>query len=98
VVLPPPDGEQGEALVRSLLKTDGDRRTYEMTMVTAGGERITCENHVFDRGYSTSDDGTGFGLRIVEECAEDHGWSVRLIEGECGGARFEFTGVAPVDD
>jgi Signal transduction histidine kinase len=46
---------------------------------------------VFEAGYSTLDDGTGFGLQIVEQVAETHGWSVRLVEAEDGGARFEFT-------
>jgi len=48
---------------------------------------------VFDFGYSTGRDGTGFGLAIVEDIAEAHGWSVRATEGSDGGARFEITGV-----
>ena len=48
---------------------------------------------VFDAGYSTSRSGTGFGLRIVEQVADAHGWSVRVVESEAGGARFEITGV-----
>jgi len=48
---------------------------------------------VFDAGYSTSREGTGFGLRIVEQVATAHGWSVRIAEGRDGGARFEVTGV-----
>jgi signal transduction histidine kinase len=48
---------------------------------------------VFDRGYSTTDGGTGFGLRIVQQVAEAHGWTVSLTESEAGGARFEVTGV-----
>jgi signal transduction histidine kinase len=48
---------------------------------------------VFDVDYSTSDDGTGFGLRIVEQIAEAHGWTVEVTEGREGGARFEITGV-----
>ena len=47
---------------------------------------------VFDTGYTTGE-GTGFGLSIVEQVADAHGWSVRLVESEDGGARFEFTGV-----
>jgi signal transduction histidine kinase len=55
---------------------------------------------VFDFGYSTATDGTGFGLAIVEGIAEAHGWSVSLTESERGGARFEFEGVewATADD
>jgi PAS domain S-box-containing protein len=53
---------------------------------------------VFDVGYSTSEDGTGFGLSIVRRVAEAHGWDVCLTEGEAGGARFEVRGVEPVED
>ena len=51
------------------------------------GERET----VFDPGYSTAGDGAGFGLSIVEQVADAHGWDVTLHEGEAGGARFEIT-------
>ena len=46
---------------------------------------------VFERGYTTSRDGTGFGLAIVQEIAQAHGWAVELTESGAGGARFEFT-------
>lgn len=36
---------------------------------------------VSDVGYSTPGDGTGFGLAIVEEGPEAHGWDVRVTEG-----------------
>ncbi|MCL9812323.1 sensor histidine kinase, partial [Natranaeroarchaeum aerophilus] len=45
---------------------------------------------VFDRGYTTHEDGTGFGLRIVEVVANAHGWAVNLTDSESGGARFEI--------
>jgi signal transduction histidine kinase len=48
---------------------------------------------VFDRGMTTDEDGTGFGLAIVREIADAHGWSVRATESETGGARFEVVGV-----
>jgi PAS domain S-box-containing protein len=48
---------------------------------------------VFEAGYTTSRTGTGFGLAIVEEIADAHGWEVRVTEGASGGARFEITGV-----
>jgi signal transduction histidine kinase len=48
---------------------------------------------VFDVGYSSAGTGTGFGLAIVHEIAETHGWDVTLSESADGGARFEFTGV-----
>jgi signal transduction histidine kinase len=48
---------------------------------------------VFERGYTTAREGTGFGLSIVAEIAEAHGWEVRATESANGGARFEVTGV-----
>jgi PAS domain S-box-containing protein len=45
---------------------------------------------VFDHGFTTAADGTGFGLAIVERIANAHGWSVSVTEGRDGGARFEF--------
>ena len=49
---------------------------------------------VFEAGVTSDPDGTGFGLKIVAEVAEAHGWTVDLAEGEDGGTRFEFRGVA----
>jgi len=48
---------------------------------------------VFQSGYTTSEDGTGFGLTIVAEIADAHGWDVQVVESESGGARFEVRGV-----
>ena len=48
---------------------------------------------VFDAGYSTNENGTGFGLDIVREIADAHGWSITVTESETGGARFEMTGL-----
>jgi PAS domain S-box-containing protein len=48
---------------------------------------------VFESGYSTAEDGTGFGLSIVEETADAHGWDVTVTESDAGGARFEITGI-----
>jgi len=45
---------------------------------------------VFEPGYSSARDGTGFGLPIVKRIVEAHGWKLSLTEGTAGGARFEF--------
>ena len=62
------------------------------------GPGITADDreHVFELRYSTSEEGTGFGLNIVREIAEAHGWSVSLTEGTDGGARFAFGDVEAV--
>ncbi|CCQ36447.1 receiver/sensor box histidine kinase [Natronomonas moolapensis 8.8.11] len=57
------------------------------------GVAPAARDEIFGAGYSTSEDGTGFGLRIVERVAEAHGWAVRVVEGSDGGARFEITGI-----
>jgi signal transduction histidine kinase len=49
---------------------------------------------VFESGYTTAEDGTGFGLAIVAEIAAAHGWDVAVVESDAGGARFECRGVA----
>lgn len=50
-------------------------------------------DEVFKAGYSTSEEGTGFGLNIVKQIVEAHDWEIRLTDGSEGGARFEITGV-----
>lgn len=46
---------------------------------------------VLDFGYSTNEDGTGFGLAIVAEIVGAHKWTIDVTAGEDGGARFEIT-------
>ncbi|WP_134669992.1 hybrid sensor histidine kinase/response regulator [Halorussus marinus] len=50
-------------------------------------------SQIFETGYSTADEGTGFGMSIVEQVASAHGWRVNATEGDDGGARFEILGV-----
>jgi PAS domain S-box-containing protein len=49
----------------------------------------TIRDEIFDHGFSMASDGTGFGLAIVKEIAEAHGWAVDVTESADGGARFE---------
>ncbi|MES3161469.1 MAG: PAS domain-containing protein [Halorubrum sp.] len=37
---------------------------------------------VFDFGFTTSDAGTGYGLDIVQEVVESHGWTIRVVDPE----------------
>jgi len=48
---------------------------------------------VFEMGFSTAEDGTGFGLPIVAQVAEAHGWEAEVASGADGGARITVTGV-----
>ena len=53
---------------------------------------------VFEPGYSTSNVGIGFGLAVVRQLVEAHGWECEIAESEAGGARFEFRGMDVVED
>ncbi|MBP1954392.1 PAS domain S-box-containing protein [Halarchaeum rubridurum] len=52
---------------------------------------------VLETGYTTSNDGTGLGLKIVSEIADAHGWDLTIAESAAGGARFEIGGVDVTD-
>ncbi|WP_313690969.1 sensor histidine kinase [Halorarum halobium] len=55
------------------------------------GIRPDEREEIFERGYTTTEEGTGFGLAIVRDVADAHGWSVTVTESDAGGSRFEFT-------
>jgi signal transduction histidine kinase len=74
---------------------DGETQGFA---VDDDGVGIPVEDHerVFERGYTTSESGTGFGLAIVERLAAAHGWSVSLTASDRGGARIEIHGIETV--
>ncbi|SEO42990.1 PAS domain S-box-containing protein [Halorientalis persicus] len=49
---------------------------------------------VFESGFTTETDGTGFGLTIVREIAEAHGWAVSLVDSEVGSTTAVTDGTA----
>jgi signal transduction histidine kinase len=56
------------------------------------GQGIDADHELlFDYGYTTSAEGTGLGLRIVETMAQCHGWSVS-VDPDHDGARFVVEG------
>lgn len=61
------------------------------------GIPVDQRESVFEIGYSPGVGGTGFGLSIVAQLVEAHGWEIDLVEGTAGGARFEITGVETRD-
>jgi PAS domain S-box-containing protein len=50
-------------------------------------------DQIFDHGFTTAENGTGFGLAIVASIADAHGWDVEIPDAETG-ARFEFSRVS----
>jgi PAS domain S-box-containing protein len=72
--------------------------------VAVEGERLLVEDdgpgvapehreEIFEPGHTTSDDGTGFGLAIVQRIAAAHDWSVHVESSPLGGARFVVDGL-----
>ncbi|WP_336136432.1 ATP-binding protein [Natronomonas amylolytica] len=66
---------------------DGTRGFY----IEDDGAGIPAEvrEEVFEPGFSTTEQGTGFGLPIVREIVEAHGWTIHVTEADDSGARFE---------
>lgn len=92
-----------ENLVRNAVEHGGDDVTTTVGEIDGGfyvaddGEGIPADEreHVFEYGYSSQNEGTGFGLPIVQEIVKGHGWEIGVTESEAGGARFEITGLEP---
>lgn len=97
-----------ENLVRNAVEHGGSDVTVTIGDLNQGfyvaddGKGIppTIREQVFDAGYSAEAGGTGFGLNIVEQIADAHGWESDVMTSEDGGARFEITGVetTPADE
>ncbi|MFB6219089.1 MAG: PAS domain S-box protein, partial [Halobacteriaceae archaeon] len=95
-------GQVFENLFRNAVEHGGADVTVTVGALDDGfyveddGPGIPAEerDRVFEAGYSTADEGTGFGLNIVSEVVEAHGWTIEATEGTDGGARFEITGVS----
>jgi PAS domain S-box-containing protein len=83
-----------ENLLANSVEHGGDRvrvgPTAEGFHVADDGPGIDPEDRerAFEDGYTTAEAGTGFGLSIVAEIADAHGWSVTVEESREGGARF----------
>ena len=103
------DGDRLEQLLENLFRNAVEHNDPPVT-VTVGvdGDALYVEDdgsgvpemerdRIFEGGYSTSRDGTGFGLMIVEEIVSAHGWEIAVTDGDDDGARFELTGVEFAD-
>jgi len=51
---------------------------------------------VFESGYTSTEDGTEFGLTICKQIADAHGWDISVSDGHNGGTRVEISGVEVV--
>jgi PAS domain S-box-containing protein len=90
-----------ENLFRNAVEHGGDAVTVSIGELPDGfyieddGVGIPKEDRefVFEGGYSTISEGTGFGLSIAAEVVEGHGWEICVTDSSEGGARFEITNV-----
>jgi len=97
-----------ENLFRNAIEHGGDNVTVRVDTLADGtgfyvaddGPGIPPDEQetIFDHGYSTTTEGTGFGLAIVQQVVRAHGWSITVTESTDGGARFEIRGMTPIGD
>lgn len=58
---------------------------------TGPGISESRRDDIFEYGYTTAQDGTGYGLATVKEIVEAHGGEITVADRDGGGARFEIT-------
>lgn len=61
---------------------------------TGPGIPVADRNDVFETGYTTDPDGSGYGLGIVQNIVLNHSWDMQLGESPSGGLRVTITGVS----
>lgn len=89
-----------ENLYRNAIKHSETTVTIEVGDLTDGfyvaddGPGIPPDDReqVFEPGYTTETDGTGFGLSIVAQIADAHGWQIDITDSDSDGAQFEIRG------
>lgn len=90
-----------ENLLRNAVEHGGEDVTVTVGALDEGfyveddGPGIDDEDHekIFSAGYSTQENGVGFGLSIVKQIADAHDWEISVVERSGKGARFEISGV-----
>lgn len=85
----------GESVMISVGTLDSGTGFY----VENNGDSIPDEKkeEIFETGYTTNTQGTGFGLAIIKRIVHAHGWSIQATDAQDGGARFEITDVEVAD-
>jgi signal transduction histidine kinase len=91
-----------ENLFRNAIEHGGDDVTIRIGALDSNGFYLEDDGPgipeekrevVFDSGFTTNRDGTGFGLAIVKEITKAHDWTVTVTDSDEGGARFEVTSI-----
>jgi signal transduction histidine kinase len=89
-----------ENLFRNAIEHGGEDVTIRVGAIGEDGGFYVADNgpgippedrkQVFESGYTTADDGTGFGLAIIKEIVDAHGWIITITESADGGAQFDI--------
>lgn len=95
-----------ENLFRNSVEHAGDGVTVTVGATRDGfyveddGTGVPSEDRpkLFESGFTTAVDGTGFGLAIVRTIADAHDWSVGYEDAADAGARFVIRGVERAED
>ena len=83
-------------------RSHGDASTIRVGLLDTDGFYVADDGsgipppkrkQVFETGFSTDEEGTGYGLAIVQGICDTHDWEITLVDSEDGGARFEITTV-----
>jgi Signal transduction histidine kinase len=74
-------------------QASGDQRTAFYIEDDGRGIPESQRGQVFELGETSSREGTGLGLPIVQRIADAHGWDVQVVDSTQGGAKFIFTSV-----
>jgi len=93
-----------ENLIRNAIEHGGSDVTITIGPVADGfyladdgpGIPDAQRDAIFDAGYSTNDSGTGFGLTIIKQVVDAHGWTLRVTDSTDGGAPFEIGGIETI--
>jgi PAS domain S-box-containing protein len=97
------DRSRVRRLIENLLRNVDDHCESPVTVTVGGsddgfyvaddgsGLNETDREKVFEAGYTTATDGTGFGLAIVKRIADAHDWEVSVGDSASGGVRFDVT-------
>ncbi|NEU56487.1 PAS domain-containing protein [Halorussus sp. MSC15.2] len=97
---PPSDSDSAERTARVEVGPLDDRDGFYVAD-DGPGVPEDLRDRVFDHGFTTEDEGTGFGLAIVESIADAHGWTVEIADEDrpnSTGTRFEFSRVSVHED